>query len=333
MTIPLRLAILILGSALACGQGTEVPAKNWKRLADIPKTVICTTTVVLNGKIHVLGGAASSDHQVFDPQTNAWTVRARLPAPEGIGWGMAAPFQGKIYFFGGGYGDQRQGGTAAWSYDPRADCWKTIAPLPEARLQGAAVATERAIYIIGGHRGSTQRSREEETKVALRYDPAGNRYTRVADSPESALFIVSAYYKGRIFIVPGVERTEKAAPAGYIWADGLMIYDPARDAWSKRSTHRPILTTWSVTQQSSHAVIGSRLFIGGGGAPPDRERTDVFYYYDMERDRFETAGRLPRVRCCAGAGVVGSKLYIVGGFYNKIGDKCPETWGYPFPES
>jgi hypothetical protein len=54
-------------------------------------------------------------------------------------------------------------------------------------------------------------------------------------------------------------------------------------------------------------------------------------YYDMDNDKFVAVGRMPKPRCCAGGGVVKGKLYLVAGFYNDVGDRCPETWGYPFP--
>jgi len=67
--------------------------------------------------------------------------------------------------------------------------------------------------------------------------------------------------------------------------------------------------------------------------PPDRKRTDIVMYYDIDQDKFFVVGRMPKVRCCAGGGVVDGELYIVGGFYNLTGDRCPQTWGYPFSDS
>lgn len=303
----------------------------FKRFADIPKTTIGVTTVVLNDKIHVLGGAEADFHQVFDPASNSWAQKAPLPNSAGIGWGMAAPFDDRIYLFGGGYGEEWRGDKRAWVYKPQTDKWSAVASMPLQRMQGAAVATEDAIFIIGGHRGSQKTSREEEINVTYRYDPFKNTYTQVAPMPETGIFIVSAYYEGTIYLIPGVARTSKVAAQGYIWADGLLKYNPAKDAWTKLNTPRVYQSTWAVTQQSSHVHIGPRLYYGGGGTPPERKRTDTFMYYDMDDDKFVPAGHLPKVRCCAGGGVVNGKLYIVAGFYNATGDRCPETWGYPFP--
>ena len=304
----------------------------FKRFADIPKTTIGVTTVVLKEKIHVLGGADVDYHQVYDPASNSWAQKSPVPNPAGIGWGMAAPFGGRIYLFGGGYGDQWRGDERAWVYDPPTDKWSPIANMPLKRMQGAAVATENAIFIIGGHRGSQKTSREEEINVTYKYNPLKDTYTQVANMPETGIFIVSAYYKGIIYLIPGVTRTSKAAPQGYIWGDGLLKYNPAKDTWTKLNTRRPYQSAWAVTQLSSHVAIGSRLYYGGGGEAPERKRTDNFMYYDMDEDKFVLLGRMPKVRCCAGGGVVKDKLYIVAGFYNEVGDRCPETWGFPFPE-
>jgi N-acetylneuraminic acid mutarotase len=304
----------------------------WKRFADIPLPVYGPTTVLLDNKIHVLGGSELDAHQVFDPKTNTWEQKAPLPHREGIGWGMSAPLRGKIYFFGGGYGKEWRGDDRAYVYSPESDRWSAIASLPARRMQGIAVATQEAIYILGGHGGSHKKSREEETKIALKYDPAANTYARVADMPESGIFIVGAYYKGDICLIAGVERTVKNptdAGEGYVWADGVLKYNPGRDAWTKVSIARPIKNTWSVTQQSSHAAFGPKLFVGGGGTPPDRRRTNRMFYYDMDQNKFVEIDPMPKVRCCAGGTVIDGQLYITAGFYNATGDRCPETWGCP----
>ena len=330
---PPGLALLLFACAALA---EELPrGKDWKKLAAIPTPGFGMASVVLDGKLHVLGGSEMDSHQVYDPRADAWSQLAALPAGEGVGWPMAAPLNGRIYLFGGGYGKQWRGEAAAWVYDPGADRWRAIAPMPERRMQGAAVAADGAIYIIGGHRGSAKLSREEEIRTVYRYDPAANRYTRVADMPETGIFIVSAWYQGNIWVVPGVERTVKDPGPNrdaYVWADGLMKYNPARDRWTKLNLPRPQKATWLITQQASHAALGPRLILAGGGAPPDRRRSDLVFYFDMDRERFETLGRLPEVRCCATAGVVEGKLYVVGGFYHDIGQTCPETWAYPFPE-
>jgi len=326
----------VILNAPVAGAPSDAPGKGWKKFADIPKPAIGMTTVVLNNKIHVLGGSESDAHQVYDPASNSWTLKAPLPEPEGIGWGMAAVSRGKIYLFGGGYGKQWRGDEKAWVYDPAADKWSPIAPMPIRRMQGTAVTAGNAIYIIGGHQGTQKTSREEEIKATYKYDPLKNSYTRVADMPESGIFIVSTYYKGNIYVVPGVERTVRKptdAGQGYIWADGLLKYNAAKDVWTKLNIRRPLRSTWIVTQQSSNVAIGSKLYLPGGGTPPDRRRTDLVFYYDMDQEKFVEAGRLPRVRCCAGGGVVNGKLYIVGGFYNSTGDLCSETWAYPFPDA
>jgi len=334
----LKSVLLAAGLMWICTTASsgEPPGKWWKRFADIPRPVFGATTVVLNTKIHVLGGSQSDAHQVFDPAKNTWELKAPLPHAEGIGWGMAAPFKAKIYFFGGGYGKTWRGDDRAFVYDPATDKWSPIAPMPIRRMQGAAVATKEAIYIIGGHQGTQQISREEEIKTTYKYDSVKDTYTKVADMPESGIFIVFSYYKGNIYVIPGVERTVKNptdAGQGYVWADGLMKYNPAKDFWTKLDVPRPFRNAWAVTQQSSHVALGPKLFLAGGATPPDRRRTDFVAYFDMDQGKFFEVGRLPRVRCCAGGGVVNGKLYIVGGFYNETGDPCPETWGYPFSES
>lgn len=327
---------MALGVASLVPAQPKPPAQGWKKLAPIPKPGFGMAAVVLDGKLHVLGGSEMDAHQIYDPASDSWSQKAPLPAGEGIGWGMAVPFQNRIYFFGGGYGKQWRGEAKAWVYDPASNAWTAIAAMPERRMQGAAMTAGKHIYIFGGHAGTAQRSREEEIRTVYKYNPASGEYSRAADMPETGIFIVSTYYKGVIYVVPGIERTVKNAIGpgdGYIWADGLLKYNPATDRWTKFDIARPLKTTWMITQQGSEVALGSKLILAGGGAFPDRKRSGLVFAFDMDSEKFETLGRLPEVRCCATGGVINGKLYIVGGFYYEVAQTCGETWAYPFAEN
>jgi len=111
------------------------------------------TAVVLDGVIHVLGGAypwggidwfdgdtTDSRHDVLDPATNAWSTRASLPIPHrGEG---AMVLDGKIYVAGGT-------ANAMQVYDPSADSWMGYA-MPPGRSRGATAGLGRRMYLLGG---------------------------------------------------------------------------------------------------------------------------------------------------------------------------------------
>lgn len=249
---------------------------------------------------------------------------------------MSAVHNGKIYLFGGGTGKRWLGMPDAWVYDPTTDKWSDLSDMPIQRLNGAAVTAGDYIYIFGGHKGELigRRSREEEIVTTYKYDPSSDTYTRVADMPETGCFIVSAYYKGYIYAIPGCEhelfKLEGGDKSEYVWGEGVLRYDPANDFWIKLNTPRIQQRTWCLTQLSTHAAIGSKLYIFGG-CPPSRVQTDLATYYDMENDSFSRIEPLSYTRCCGASGVVNGKIYVMGGFVKGTSNKCKETWGYPFP--
>src|SRR5206468_2696832 len=76
------------------------PAANaWTEGPPLPAPRGGHAAVVLDGKIHVLGGGNSqstlADHTIFDPQTGRWTDAAPLPRSEGSV--AAAVFGGRLY--------------------------------------------------------------------------------------------------------------------------------------------------------------------------------------------------------------------------------------------
>jgi hypothetical protein len=54
----------------------------------------------------------------------------------------------------------------------------------------------------------------------------------------------------------------------------------------------------------------------------------------MATETFGEIERMPKGRCCGATGVIENKLYLAGGFWQRIRDvlECRETWGFPFPK-
>ena len=69
---------------------------------------------------------------------------------------------------------------AAYRYDPAANQWTMLAPLPAVRNGASAVSNGTYLYILGGSFGSTH------TQTLYRYDPATNSYTLLAPIPRGA---------------------------------------------------------------------------------------------------------------------------------------------------
>lgn len=308
----------------------------WRILADIPTPRFGGAGAVVNNKLHMFGGVdmnphtptgaltarAVELHHIYDPATDSWSPAA--PMPDRKGWPAIAVYKGKIYLFGGDNKAIDASMTkTAWAYDPVADTYTDIAPLRHPRCYSYAVTVGDYIYIFGAR---TLRSDGSADRTTYRYDPATDTYKRMADLPEGARFIVHGSYNGCIYAVHGETDFET-------YADGVLKYDVAANKWTKLNIPRIEQRKWYLSQHSTHAAIGSRLFILGGMSKVTNERSDRATYFDMETETFGEVERMPSGRCCAVAGVINGKIYVAGGFWRVVEDvcECKETWGYPFP--
>src|SRR5208282_2225872 len=134
------LSFAILAASPAYGQG------KWIKLAPFPEPGEELLGVAAGGKMYVFCGLAPGWKPMgmvyeYDPQSDKWTKRKPMPL---LSHHVAfTEYRGKIYAFGG-FVLPTSGPPAwvpidnAWEYDPVADSWKALAPMPTKR--GSPVA-------------------------------------------------------------------------------------------------------------------------------------------------------------------------------------------------
>jgi N-acetylneuraminic acid mutarotase len=303
----------------------------WNVRADIPEPRFGGAAAVVGHKLHVFGGVnmnphtpegqdkarAVDLHHIYDPATDTWSKGA--PMPDKKGWPAIAVYRDQIYLFGGdNQAIDRSMTTVSWVYDPKTDTYRDIAPLPHPRSYCYAVTVGDYIYIFGAR---TLRSDGRADRSSFRYDPRRNAYTRMADLPEGARFIVHGSYHGSIYAVHGETDRET-------YADGVLKYDVAADRWTKLDIPRIEQRKWYLSQHSTHAAIGSKLFILGGWSRLTSSRSSRATCFDMATEKFEEVAPMPKGRCCGVCGVIDGKLYLAGGFWEWVDDVCDcrETW-------
>ena len=152
---------VIVSLAFATAALAQMPQSPWKKAAPFPEPDEELYGVAANGKMYVIGGwgggKAAGVNYEYDPATDKWTKKKSMPHP--AHHAAVASANGKIYVTGGFVAPENTKipiGAAwqpiddVWEYDPAADSWKALPPLPTKR--GAAVAVESAgkIYVISG---------------------------------------------------------------------------------------------------------------------------------------------------------------------------------------
>jgi len=309
----------------------------WEIKADIPQHVYGHGGAVVQDKLYSIGGCETADWtktstkvQVYDYASDTWSKATDLPIE--LGWPMVAVHKDNIYVFGG-MRSNAVSTSKAWRYNPANDKWKAITDLPVKAMNGIALTVGEGIYVGLGYQrlDKTPRGVVENFRNFYQYDPGKDSYKRLADAPEGACYAAPGAYEGNIYVVHGASYEVGFHDMNdYGWTDGVLCYNMQEDSWRRIDIPRIRTRVFFLTQCTSSAVFGEKLFVCGGQSY--HKRTTVASYFDMMRERFFGLPDLPKPRCCGGGGVaggvVGNYIILSGGFWGvgETGDPASPTW-------
>jgi N-acetylneuraminic acid mutarotase len=137
--------------------------------------------------------------------------------------------------------------------------WRTLAAGPlRSRYSASAVWTGREMIIWGGAWRAGNASIWLDDGAA--YDPAGDRWRRIASSPlapRSESFIA---WTGTQVLVWGGQKRDSITGFGDEFSDGAL-YDPAKDTWKP-------MATWPLAERYGARAVwtGKRLVVWGGAS-------------------------------------------------------------------
>jgi N-acetylneuraminic acid mutarotase len=173
-------------------------ARTWSSAAPLPAPRGGHAAVVVDGKIHVLGGGNSvstlADHSVYDPASGTWTEAAPLPRAEGSP--AAVVFGGRIYAIGGRSGFSDFGDV--YVYDPARDAWSRGPSIPPRGTAGAVVY-RGAIYVFGGESQATGRTLAD----VFRLTRGAKAWRRVGAMPTARSYARAVVVHDAVYVVGG----------------------------------------------------------------------------------------------------------------------------------
>lgn len=139
-------------------------SNTWTSKAPMPTARHHLQTSVIGGKLYAIGGRIlgngipSEDidealsnfnrNEVYDPQTDSWTVRQPMLTKRS-GFTASALPDGNIYVFGG-QGLDHEDLDSVEKYDPIVDKWTYEKPMPTKRFGLESVGVGNKIYVLGG---------------------------------------------------------------------------------------------------------------------------------------------------------------------------------------
>jgi len=280
------------------------------RWIEMPRMPIPTAemgVIECGGKVHVIGGYArqnvnSDFHQVYDPATSAWSMKA--PIPFATNHLSLAVIGRRIFSFGGFIEQNRCPHSKCYVYDADADAWESLPNLVRPRGAISAVALDGVIHLLGGRDIRSLDWHEV-------FDPATGKYKileGMRGSTPTQPFAGQRCHMGAV-VVDGRIHAIGGRKDSYDFNTGLhSVYDPKSDTWSFR---RPLPTARSGV---CAAYVSNRIIVFGGEAP------GIVYAanegYDPASDRWEVLAPMPVPRHGlhgATAAVIGDRVHVPGG--------------------
>ncbi|MEC1184235.1 MULTISPECIES: Kelch repeat-containing protein [Bacillus] len=150
------------------------------------------------------------------------------------------------------------------------------------------------------------------TQVFQVANAAKDEWNQLADLPTARIGAVANAVEGKIYVIGGFNALNET-----------LEYDPSTDKWTKKKdipTGRGGAT--SVT-------VGSKIYVLAG--KHQGTTYDKFEVYDTKKDEWETLPDIPFVSKSKGsynvqAGVIGNKIYVLGGKEFFSYDLSKQTW-------
>lgn len=302
----------------------------WLKLAPFPQPAEEISGAAAGGKMYVFAGLAPGWKPVgmvyeYDPATNQWTKKKSMALPSHHV--AFTEYHGKIYAFGG-FVPPESGPPAwvpinnAWQYDPAADAWKALAPMPGKRGSALAAVVGEKIYVIGG---ATTIPGSKETAVfpthphmsvgtVEEYDPAGNTWRERSSMPTPRNHAAVGVVNGKIYVIGG-----RVGAAFIGLASDISVveeYDPASDEWSGPRARMPIARS-----ALGAGVYGARIYVAGGEYQ-DTHMMATFRAveaYDPASNTWTEMPPMPVSRHGLAVGVIANRIYVVSGDVQSAG--------------
>jgi len=311
----------------------QMPQSPWKKAAPFPEPDEELYGVAVNAKLYVIGGwgegKARGANYEYDPATDKWTKKKSMPRP--AHHAALAAANGKIYVSGGFVAPEKTqipvGGAwepidDMWEYDPTADSWRSLAPLPGKRGSAVAVEVGGKIYVIGGVT-TVEASKDPfftffgPSRILSTndvYDPATNKWEsrRPMAVPRNHAF--AGAVNGKIYVIGG--RTGHGFILSATNTDAVEEYNPVTDMWGAPKERMP-----TARSGGAWGTDGRRIYVAGGEVTT-KELVGAFRgieAYEPATNSWTALPSMPMPRHGVAGAVIGNRFHLVSGMIQSAG--------------
>jgi N-acetylneuraminic acid mutarotase len=332
-----RVALIGLLGSLSIATTAFAQGK-WDRKAPFPDPSEEVLGMAAGGKMYVFAGLApvwkpKALVYEYDPSSDKWAEKKKMALPSHHV--AFAEYQGKIYAFGG-FVPPQSGPPAwvpidnSWEYDPAADTWKALAPMPTKRGAAAAAVINGKVYVVGG--AATPSGTDEPSVLPTRphlavgtveeYDIATNTWRQRRPMPTARNHLMVGAVDGKLYAIGG--RLGAAFIGLASDTDVVEEYNPADDLWrikARMPTARSAITG---------GVHGARIYVAGGEMQDTQKSATfrAFEGYDPATNSWAVLPAMPVSRHGMAGGVTGDQLHLVSGDVQSAGSGLEVSAAY-----
>ena len=225
-----------------------------------------------------MGDATSNVVQAYNPISNTWANKARLPAHRAFPNGTGV-MNGKLYLPGGFEGADQSGQLGAsrrelFVYDAATNAWSQRRMMPVSSAGGVSAVINGQLYVLTGARSECRLCPVTNTRSLYRYNPATDIWNKLAGAPRPHVTGVGGVINGKFYVAGGGEWEKPTTH--------LDVYDPATNTWTSKAS----MPFRERQPGIAGAVVGEKLYVTGGG-------TNIVDAYDPATDKWTRQADAP----------------------------------------
>ncbi len=298
-------------------------AHEWSVITQLPTHRTGFSTVVVDGKIYLIGGTLFGNDrrgpfgmslvEVYDPETNSWERLADMPTARSDP--KMAVVDGKIYVLAGYAGKDRGMDfkflNVAEMYDPETDTWVRNQDMPTPRIQFGVGVVAGKIYTIGGLVDPKKPEDPWRVDLVEVYDPISDTWAKRAKMPTKRDGVRAAVIRDIIYAIGGAGWPQIGAGGPSLGT--IEAYEPRINRWTKKPDMPNLRAGFSIV------VIGDKIYlIGGfdvqvGGIGRGQQLTSI-EVYEPVTEKWRLIPTTPTVEHPFGVVAVNGKIYVFGGY-------------------
>lgn len=207
-------------------------------------------------------------------------------------------------------------------YSITDDTWRTVAPLPKPLNHPNVAAADGKIYVFGGmDDGGDERERLRAVSDSWVYDPATDTWSSIPPLEVARAQAALAACGGKIFIAGGFKELVLAEQVPLPpTLDHVSVFDTDTLTWVTESLPEKARTLPEPRDHARAAIVEEKMYVIGGFNFGGFNQTDTVFILDLQNLEagWETGpARMPTPRATFASGVVGKKIFTIGGEGNS----------------